>query len=96
MESTVTAFKIFGNHDDKTKQQMAQCMTVDESLYSTVHGAGRVMSRTEARCKRPRKTGEALSAVRGSDGRCQCLRSLQGLSAGDRMGAAEPIRTMAK
>ena len=30
------------------------------SLYSTVHGAGRVMSRTEAKGKRNRKTGEVL------------------------------------
>ena len=35
-----------------------------ESLYSTVHGAGRVMSRTEARGKRNRKTGELLSPGR--------------------------------
>jgi tRNA-splicing ligase RtcB len=35
-----------------------------ESLYSTVHGAGRVMSRTEARGKRNRKTGEILSPGR--------------------------------
>jgi tRNA-splicing ligase RtcB len=117
-ESAVIAFKMFGNHDDKTKQQMARCMTVGsvaggvlcadghlgyaqpvggviayeehvsvsgvgfdigcgnmavsgiesaksaESLYSTIHGAGRVMSRTEARGKRNRKTGEVLSAGR--------------------------------
>jgi tRNA-splicing ligase RtcB len=31
------------------------------SLYSTVHGAGRVMSRTEAKGKRNGKTGEVLS-----------------------------------
>jgi tRNA-splicing ligase RtcB (3'-phosphate/5'-hydroxy nucleic acid ligase) len=31
-----------------------------EALYSTVHGAGRVMSRTEAAGKRHRKTGEIL------------------------------------
>jgi tRNA-splicing ligase RtcB len=30
-------------------------------LYSTVHGAGRVMSRTQARGKRHRKTGEVIS-----------------------------------
>jgi tRNA-splicing ligase RtcB len=35
-----------------------------QSLYSTVHGAGRVMSRTEAKGKRNRKTGEALSLGR--------------------------------
>src|SRR6266566_6477012 len=34
------------------------------SLYSTVHGAGRVMSRTEARGKRNRKTGEVIAAGR--------------------------------
>ena len=32
------------------------------SLYSTVHGAGRVMSRTEAKGKRNRKTGEVHHA----------------------------------
>jgi tRNA-splicing ligase RtcB len=31
-----------------------------KSLYSTVHGAGRVMSRTQAKGKRNRKTGEVL------------------------------------
>src|SRR6202008_769247 len=31
-----------------------------QSLYSTVHGAGRVMSRTDAKGKRNRKTGEVL------------------------------------
>jgi tRNA-splicing ligase RtcB len=34
------------------------------SFYSTVHGAGRVMSRTEARGKRNRKTGEIIAAGR--------------------------------
>jgi tRNA-splicing ligase RtcB len=33
-----------------------------KSLCSTVHGAGRVMSRTQAKGKRNRKTGEVLSA----------------------------------
>jgi tRNA-splicing ligase RtcB len=35
-----------------------------ESLYSTIHGAGRVMSRTEARGKRNRKTGEVVTPGR--------------------------------
>jgi tRNA-splicing ligase RtcB len=35
-----------------------------ESFYSTVHGAGRVMSRTEARGKRNRKTGEVIAVGR--------------------------------
>jgi tRNA-splicing ligase RtcB (3'-phosphate/5'-hydroxy nucleic acid ligase) len=35
-----------------------------EALYSTVHGAGRVMSRTQAAGKRKRKTGEIISAGR--------------------------------
>jgi len=35
-----------------------------ESLYSTVHGAGRVMSRTQAAGKRNRKTGEIISPGR--------------------------------
>jgi tRNA-splicing ligase RtcB len=34
------------------------------SFYSTVHGAGRVMSRTEARGKRNRKTGAVIAAGR--------------------------------
>jgi tRNA-splicing ligase RtcB (3'-phosphate/5'-hydroxy nucleic acid ligase) len=36
------------------------------SLYSTVHGAGRVMSRTEAKGKRNRKTGEVVRQGRVS------------------------------
>jgi tRNA-splicing ligase RtcB len=35
-----------------------------EALYSTVHGAGRVMSRTQAAGKRNRKTGQVLSPGR--------------------------------
>jgi tRNA-splicing ligase RtcB len=35
-----------------------------ESLYSTVHGAGRVMSRTQAAGKRNRKTGQIISPGR--------------------------------
>ena len=35
-----------------------------DSLYSTVHGAGRVMSRTQAAGKRNRKTGEIISPGR--------------------------------
>ena len=42
-----------------------------ESLYSTIHGAGRVMSRTEARGKRNRKTGEVLSAGGSATRRCR-------------------------
>ncbi|MEP7008868.1 MAG: RtcB family protein [Acidobacteriota bacterium] len=34
----------------------------EQSLYSTVHGAGRVMSRTQAAGKRNRKTGELIRA----------------------------------
>jgi tRNA-splicing ligase RtcB len=42
-----------------------------ESLYSTVHGAGRVMSRTEAKGKRNRKTGEVLKQGRINAGDMQ-------------------------
>jgi tRNA-splicing ligase RtcB len=42
-----------GSTDDSAEQRAA--------LYSTVHGAGRVMSRTEARGKVNRKTGEVKS-----------------------------------
>jgi tRNA-splicing ligase RtcB (3'-phosphate/5'-hydroxy nucleic acid ligase) len=41
-----------GARDDSPRQRAA--------LYSTVHGAGRVMSRTEARGKLHRKTGEVI------------------------------------
>ena len=41
------------------------------ALYSTVHGAGRVMSRTAAAGKRNRKTGEILSPGRVSPGMMQ-------------------------
>jgi tRNA-splicing ligase RtcB len=37
-----------------------------KSLYSTVHGAGRVMSRTDAKGKRNRKTGEVIREGRVS------------------------------
>jgi tRNA-splicing ligase RtcB len=36
----------------------------EQALYSTVHGAGRVMSRTAAAGKRHRKTGQVLSEGR--------------------------------
>jgi tRNA-splicing ligase RtcB len=38
--------------------------TQREALYSTIHGAGRVMSRTQAAGKRNRKTGQVLSPGR--------------------------------
>jgi tRNA-splicing ligase RtcB len=41
------------DHEPITKLQQ-------EALYSTVHGAGRVMSRTEAAGKRKRKTGQVI------------------------------------
>jgi tRNA-splicing ligase RtcB len=41
------------DHEPITKLQR-------EALYSTVHGAGRVMSRTEAAGKRKRKTGQVI------------------------------------
>jgi tRNA-splicing ligase RtcB len=45
---------------DETDPQTAQVQR--EALYSTVHGAGRVMSRTAAAGKRRWKTGEIISA----------------------------------
>jgi len=41
------------------------------SFYSTVHGAGRVMSRTQARGKRNRKTGEVITVGRITPGEMQ-------------------------
>src|SRR5688500_18955895 len=38
--------------------------TQREALYSTVHGAGRIMSRTQAAGKRNRRTGKQLSPGR--------------------------------
>ena len=40
--------------------------TQREALYSTVHGAGRVMSRTQAAGKRNRRTGQQLTPGRVS------------------------------
>jgi tRNA-splicing ligase RtcB (3'-phosphate/5'-hydroxy nucleic acid ligase) len=46
--------------DDSVILQGVETELAPLSLYSTVHGAGRVMSRTEAAGKRNRKTGEIL------------------------------------
>jgi tRNA-splicing ligase RtcB (3'-phosphate/5'-hydroxy nucleic acid ligase) len=45
--------------------------TAAKSFYSTVHGAGRVMSRTEARGKTNRKTGAVIKEGRISHGEMQ-------------------------
>src|SRR5947209_7186809 len=45
--------------------------TAAKSFYSTVHGAGRVMSRTEARGKTHRKTGAVIKAGRISQDEMQ-------------------------
>jgi tRNA-splicing ligase RtcB len=50
-----------------------------KSLYSTVHGAGRVMSRTEAKGKRNRKTGEVLSPGRISSADMQAWLRAKGV-----------------
>lgn len=50
------------------------------SLYSTVHGAGRVMSRTEARGKVNRKTGEIKSPGRISRDEMQAWLKERGVS----------------
>lgn len=47
---------VTGNVDDAVKEAQR------EALYSTVHGAGRVMSRTQAAGKRNRRTGKQLSS----------------------------------
>jgi tRNA-splicing ligase RtcB len=47
--------------DDAVILSGIESETSAASFYSTVHGAGRVMSRTQARGKRNRKTGEVLS-----------------------------------
>lgn len=47
------------SHDNESITKLQQ-----EALYSTVHGAGRVMSRTEAAGKRKRKTGQVIKPGR--------------------------------
>jgi tRNA-splicing ligase RtcB len=51
-----------------TEPAAAESLTIAETqraaLYSTIHGAGRVMSRTQAAGKRNRKTGKVLSPGR--------------------------------
>ncbi len=47
-----------------TPGDAAVAETQRQALYSTVHGAGRVMSRTAAAGKRNRKTGEILTPGR--------------------------------
>src|SRR6202030_1153860 len=49
------------------------------SYYSTVHGAGRVMSRNEARGKRNRKTGEVITAGRTSPDEMQAWLRARGV-----------------
>lgn len=50
--------------DDAVILKGVESEQAEASLYSTVHGAGRVMSRTEARGKVHRKTGEVISQPR--------------------------------
>jgi tRNA-splicing ligase RtcB len=47
--------------DDAVILSGVKSETAAASFYSTVHGAGRVMSRTQARGKRNRKTGEVIT-----------------------------------
>ena len=54
-----------GTLADESKQpELAE--TQRAALYSTIHGAGRVMSRTQAAGKRNRRTGKVLSPGRVS------------------------------
>lgn len=50
------------------------------SIYSTVHGAGRVMSRTEARGKVHRKTGEVIKPPRVDRGEWQAWLADKGVT----------------
>jgi tRNA-splicing ligase RtcB len=50
--------------DDAVILKGVDSVKSEQSLYSTVHGAGRVMSRTDARGKYDRKTGEMKVAPR--------------------------------
>ena len=53
-----------GRVTDESQLDVAELQR--EALFSTVHGAGRVMSRTAAKGKRHRKTGDVISAGRVS------------------------------
>jgi tRNA-splicing ligase RtcB len=67
-----------------------------ESLYSTIHGAGRVMSRTEARGKRNRKTGEVVTPGRISQEEMQAWLRARGvmLHGGDLDEAPQAYRRL--
>ena len=60
------------------------------ALFSTVHGAGRVMSRTAAAGKRHRKTGRVLSEGRVTPEMMQRLGAREGRGAAGRRTGREP------
>jgi tRNA-splicing ligase RtcB (3'-phosphate/5'-hydroxy nucleic acid ligase) len=67
-----------------------------QSLYSTIHGAGRVMSRTQARGKRNRKTGEVVIVGRISYEEMQAWLRMRGvmLHGGDLDEAPQAYRRL--
>src|SRR5206468_10939668 len=56
------ALPICGSLADATSDEIRDAQQA--ALFSTVHGAGRVMSRTQAAGKRNRRTGKVLSPGR--------------------------------
>ena len=70
--------------------------TAAASFYSTVHGAGRVMSRTEARGKRNRKTGEVITTGKISHDEMQAWLRQKGvhLAGGDLDEAPQAYRRL--
>ena len=66
--------------DDAVILAGVESKTAAASFYSTVHGAGRVMSRTEARGKRNRKTGEVIAPGRISPGEMQAWLRTHGVT----------------
>ena len=82
--------------DDAVILAGVESETAAASFYSTVHGAGRVMSRTEARGKTNRKTGETIKPGRISHDEMQAWLRRKGvhLAGGDLDEAPQAYRRL--
>src|SRR5215475_7776632 len=82
--------------DDAVILSGVESETAAASFYSTVHGAGRVMSRTEARGKTNRKTGEVIKPGRISHDEMQAWLRQKGvhLAGGDLDEAPQAYRRL--
>jgi tRNA-splicing ligase RtcB len=82
--------------DDAVILSGVESETAASSFYSTVHGAGRVMSRTEARGKRNRKTGAVITTGKISQDEMQTWLRRKGvhLAGGDLDEAPQAYRRL--